>query len=307
MNYRFELQKYKTPADKHTCPQCNKNRCFVLYLDKTTNEPAGDRYGRCDHEQSCGYMLYPSSKKIPKGNFKWVNPPAKITSYHDINVIENHNYNTANNLIQKFCDIFPKDKVLKIWDDYKLGTMPHFGQNSMIFWQIDNQNRIRGGKVMAYNVNGKRQWAKDKEGNDFPLCTWYHKIKKIKDFQLRQCLFGEHLLRKNAILPVYVVESEKTALWGACKWGEKAIFVATGMLNGLNDSKIRALRGRDIILCPDVGRAADVWCFGWLDKQGKRREPKIKEIERVAKSVIIAPYIIDEKGKEGDDIIDIFG
>ena len=41
--------------------------------------------------------------------------------------------------------------------------------------------------------------------------SWAHSELKLHDFRLKQCLFGEHLL-KNSSSPVMLVESEKTAV-----------------------------------------------------------------------------------------------
>ena len=41
--------------------------------------------------------------------------------------------------------------------------------------------------------------------------SWAHSELKLQDFHLKQCLFGEHLL-KNSSSPVMLVESEKTAV-----------------------------------------------------------------------------------------------
>ena len=41
--------------------------------------------------------------------------------------------------------------------------------------------------------------------------SWAHSELKLQDFHLKQCLYGEHLL-KNSSSPVMLVESEKTAV-----------------------------------------------------------------------------------------------
>ena len=53
MNYRYHLLKYAGPSTRWTCPQCGRKHCFAPYVDKD-NHPAGEEYGRCDHESSCG-------------------------------------------------------------------------------------------------------------------------------------------------------------------------------------------------------------------------------------------------------------
>ena len=45
----------------------------------------------------------------------------------------------------------------------------------------------------------------------FNHITWVHKALKLPAFELKQCLFGEHLLQDKT-KPVAIVESEKTAI-----------------------------------------------------------------------------------------------
>jgi len=42
--------------------------------------------------------------------------------------------------------------------------------------------------------------------------TWAHNEITVPEFQLKQCMYGEHLLRTDLIKPVAIVESEKTAI-----------------------------------------------------------------------------------------------
>lgn len=45
-----------------------------------------------------------------------------------------------------------------------------------------------------------------------PHVCWVHTEMKLKDYNLRQCFFGEHLLPLYPDRKVFVVESEKTAV-----------------------------------------------------------------------------------------------
>ena len=55
---RYHLQKYAGISSRHTCPACERPRCFTLYIDDNGNilHPT---VGRCDHESSCGYHRTP--------------------------------------------------------------------------------------------------------------------------------------------------------------------------------------------------------------------------------------------------------
>jgi hypothetical protein len=60
--------------------------------------------------------------------------------------------------------------------------------------------------------------------------SWAHSELKLHDFRLKQCLFGEHLL-KNSSSPVMLVESEKTAVVMS-HFIPDYIWLATGGKNG---------------------------------------------------------------------------
>ena len=77
-----------------------------------------------------------------------------------------------------------------------------------------------------------------------------HKALKQPEFELRQCLYGEHLLIDKT-KPVAIVEGEKTAVI-ASAYLPQFIWVATGGLSSLNDEKCSILKGRSVILFPDL-------------------------------------------------------
>jgi len=140
--------------------------------------------------------------------------------------------------------IFGKDNTQKAIDMYQLGTSKYW-PGAVIFWQIDIKGRIRTGKIMLYDpVTGKRR--KD----TIPPIQWVHKAEKLKEFELKQCLFGEILLQ-NKMKPVALVESEKSAVIASILMPE-FIWLASGGLDQLND-KCMALKDRTIIMFPDAG------------------------------------------------------
>lgn len=113
-------------------------------------------------------------------------------------------------------------------------------KNAVVFWQIDQNNKIRTGKIMCYNPNtGKRI--------GYP--SWVHSFKD--KYNLKQCFFGEHLIQKNK--PIAIVESEKAAcILSVCN--PYFTWIASGGSNGLNRSKCSALKGHSVTLFPDQGK-----------------------------------------------------
>ena len=84
----------------------------------------------------------------------------------------------------------------------------------------------------------------------FNHITWVHKALKQPEFELRQCLFGEHLLQ-DITKPVAIVESEKTAVI-ASVYLPQFIWLAVGSLTNLNAEKCNILKGRTVTLFPDL-------------------------------------------------------
>ena len=132
-------------------------------------------------------------------------------------------------------------------------------KDRVCFWQIDEQGRPRGGKLMRYTTNGKRD--KDKMTG---APGWMHNQEGIRErcdmdhHEYRATLFGMHLLNRYPEAAVNIVESEKTALFCAIMYGnlEQNLWMACG---GLEFLKVQALQP-----LKDAGRR--VWI--WPDKDG---------------------------------------
>lgn len=126
-----------------------------------------------------------------------------------------------------------------------------------VFWQIDRNSNVRAGKIMGYDaVTGHRI----KE--PFNQVSWVHSVRKVQDFRMKQCLFGEHLLSDNSAVmsakPVAIVESEKTALFAAF-FIPDFIWLATGGMHGCFSSEaVQVLHGREVVLFPDL-KATEEW------------------------------------------------
>jgi hypothetical protein len=127
-----------------------------------------------------------------------------------------------------------------------------------IFFQIDKDGRCRTGKVMKYNPETGRRIKDDKTPSKI---TWVHSLLKQQgllkqDWELTQCLFGEHLLSEYPASKVALVESEKTAIICAAIM-PRFIWLATGGKTQLGD-KLEVLRGREVVAFPDID-AYDTW------------------------------------------------
>ncbi len=306
--YRFHLQKYR-PGSKTTCPSCGKSRCFVRYIDEQGSISFPGNVGKCDHENSCGYHYTPKEyfkdnpdvlemdegrgKALFSAPYKTADKipsciaPSYIPSSY---VLRSLSHYSINPLYQYFCHVFGENEASRLFEMYRIGTSSKWG-GATVFWQTDINGQVRTGKVMCYNAEtGYRV----KEPQAF--VSWAHSELKLQDFHLKQCLFGEHLL-KNSSSPVMLVESEKTAVVMS-HFIPDYIWLATGGKNGcFNSEAMQVLKGREVTLIPDLG-ATEQW---------KEKSALLSGIcKRVVVSNVLECTSDEEQRSQGLDIADFF-
>jgi hypothetical protein len=180
---------------------------------------------------------------------------------------------------------------------YAVGTSKHW-QGATTFPQIDMEGRVRGIKIMLYDGEHR---VKDKVNGQYPI-TWAHAVRNSPcydpNYNLRQCLFGLHLL-KDSTAPVAIVESEKSAVIGSI-YHPRYVWLATGGKQNFRLIEEAAaagkFAGRKVILFPDLGATAD-----W--------EAKAQELRNKCKiDIYVSDYlesVATEQGREqGADIAD---
>ena len=144
----------------------------------------------------------------------------------------------------------------------------------VVFWYIDEQGRVHGGKIMTYQQNGRRYHNKKDEPNS---TTWVHyqrgkngqPLCNMKTYKYEHLLFGSHLLNRYPQAVVNIVESEKTALICANAYGhlEQNLWLACG---GLQFFKLEHIQ-------PLLDAKRRIWL--WPDKDGVSQwESKMKDI-----------------------------
>ena len=304
------LEKYKGVATRHECPACHDKRSFAYYIDGNTGQVIDKAVGRCNHESGCGYHYTPSqflkdnpqrkesyTPTIPMRTPRPESPkePGRIPKEY---IKRSLGY--GSNFIAFLCSIFDRytlesPTIERLANDYYLGRTK---DGSVIYWQIDTESRVRTGKVMQYNPEtGKR--IKNASG----AIDWVHaKLKRDNvlpdDFNLVQCLFGEHLLPKYPDKVVALVEAEKSALIGAGVYPEY-VWLATGGRSQLSINKLQALRGRTVMMFPDTDRDGKTYTL-WCDKA--------KELEGMGCAVTVSDLLerlaSDEDKANGLDIAD---
>lgn len=251
MAFKYNLDK---SSKKFHCPRCSK-KTLVRFLNAEKEYLDGD-FGRCDREDRCGYFLKPAEEKISIADFE-PNPqpilePSFIPSSYIIPTLSGYENNA---LIKWFIEKVGAERTLKLIELYRIGidNTSSYTNDWVIFWQHDINNKCRSGKIIKYLPTGRR--CKENKA------TWVHRKQTggkplFQDFNLVQCLFGEHLL-KNSTKPIAIVESEKTALI-ASLFIDKYIWIACGGIGELRAPKIDVLKNRSVTVFPDLG-GFDKW------------------------------------------------
>ena len=263
---KYHLEKYHGRASRHKCPQCGDPHSFTHYVDED-NQPIDPICGKCDHVSSCGYHYpprqyfqdHPTDKPLKKNYVPKMQTPPKppkplcTIPFKYVRLSASWN-STFGVLLWGLFDwryTFDNDTyeapILKrLMELYVVGATK---DKDVIFWQIDINGKVRTGQIMRFKPDGHR---------DHNYTNWIHAKMKKKgllpnDWELTQCLFGEHLLNlsMNREKVVAVVESAKSALIGAACF-PKYVWLATCGKNNLSIEKMKVLKGRKVVLFPDV-------------------------------------------------------
>lgn len=248
------LERYRSGRDRYTCPNC----------------------GICDHTGSCNYYmppreyfkLHPEARRTEED---WREAPERLRHvrpdrasqpcHHEAKpkdrsfippdiVTRSVSHRTKSYLVQFLDTILDPLVVEGLIDDYRLGVTH---SRAAIFFQIDAEGRCRTGKMMMYDQEtGRRVKDPDKPGRT----KWVHAVKKRygqlpEDWELTQCIFGEHLLLMYPDKPVALVESEKTAVICAGLM-PKYLWLATGVKQQINAKKFAVLGKRKVTAFLDV-------------------------------------------------------
>ena len=296
--YRYTLEHCSGNNKKKRCPECGQ-MTFVRYIDTETGEPLAEDIGRCDREINCGYHKKPkhyfaegNAKPakgywFPKKEFKQSARPSGFSTIspeiveHSMELACFNNFNVW--LRERFDSRLALDATLR----YKVGGH-RLWPNSTVFWQIDQQQRVRAGKIMLYDHHTGHR-VKDQ----YSHVTWIHTQPGFRDFNLRQCLFGLHLLAPDT-KTVAIVEAEKTAIVASLFFPD-VLFLATGGITNLRKETCEPLKDRRVILFPDLGAEED-----W---QNKARE--IPGLNNCVISTWLQQNSTDEMKAKGLDIADV--
>jgi len=168
--------------------------------------------------------------------------------------------------------ILTYDQMCRAAERYRIGST---SKDGVIFWKIDEKNRLHDGKVMYYDDTCHR--IKNDKNRNTMYYSWAMK-NKMKDakgrallpqnFHAEQTLFGLHLLaetpniidEKGSEKPrtIAIVESEKTAIICSERMQSMGtIWMATGGASCLTPAVLRPLKDYPVVLFPDTDPTGD--------------------------------------------------
>ena len=274
--YRYQLERYRGRSTRYVCPRCKRKQSFTRYIDTyNNNEYISDNVGKCNRIDKCGYHYTPKQyftdnpwKRDSVWSFgqndrgfdqvtmtKPPQPPAVPPSLIPEWVAEG-SLSRDSTHIEWLRMMFGTAEAERIRQLYGVGGTR---DGRVVFWQRDIEGRLRTGKVMAYDpTSGRRTKGAG-------ACDWVHSImlrqgRLDEPYNLVQCLYGEHLLKREeyASATVAIVESYKTAHVGAILLPDM-VWMAVDSLQGLTAERLAPLRGRDVVLYPDEGRGEEIW------------------------------------------------
>ena len=288
--HKYILKPYKGMNTRYRCPICQqRDKTFSLYIDTETGDHIHPTVGRCNRESNCGHHYTPK-QYFQDNNISFdtpqpkaykprpVTPQQKPVSFIPVEVFKaSLKAHETNHFVKFLINLFGVEVASQLVSLYFIATSKYWN-GATVFWQIDTQGKVRAGKIMLYSpTTGKRV----KE--PFNHINWVHKALKKPEFELRQCLFGEHLLIDKT-KPVAIVESEKTAVI-ASVYLPQFIWVAVGSLTNLNAEKCSILKGRTVTLFPDLN-GFDKW------------SSKAKELSHLA--VFTVSNLLERKATEAE-------
>lgn len=164
-----------------------------------------------------------------------------------------------------------RQRIGKVLEAYHLGTNRRNGMT--IFWQIDEQQRVRTGKMMLYRQDGhrdretrynfdwvhsalSRHWDDERHEMTYDPPYPFPDIFDPSKQEPIQTLFGMHLLNAYGQTgQVNIVESEKTAIIMAIAYGNHSgdVWMACGGIEMLSRERLAPIikQHRRIVLYPD--------------------------------------------------------
>ena len=312
--HRYQLQPYKGPATRYTCPNCGKPRAFTRYLDTKTGDLLPAEFGRCNRSDNCGYYLSPYHATAGASSYadevyqrerqevghsqssRAAAPQRKTSPKTAVFSGKSHEFATSsrsseekpvltipetvfarslgnyeNNAFARLLrQHFGLSVAADLLDRFQIGTSTYW-PGATAFWLTDEQGRVRGGQVALFEANGHTAKRTLPDGEERRCTSWVHTAiatlcqrqgkprpawldPYIEQADFAPCLFGlRQLITAPPFQPIALVEAPKTAVL-CTSYFPQFVWLAVGALDWLNAERIAPLRGRSVVLFPDLSK-----------------------------------------------------
>lgn len=260
MRYQIEIfNQYKLEEKKYNlCPKCSHTRSKRNQKQKCLMTDWETGLATCQH---CGVVLQLHKyKNVYDGvNYSFSEPKKinRIGTYHSLeffNKVYNKYINQESNFSEYLLNYFSRNQIIEARKKLKIFSTNDFYNKSTCYPYINENNKVTGIKIMAYDEYGNRR--KNRQGNG--VVNWMHSLNKIEGWVNSFCLFGLHQIVDRNLKSVHIVESEKTAFVMTIVKPEY-LWLATGGLTMLNKEKLVPIKDYKIVLHPDKGNAYVEW------------------------------------------------
>ena len=212
--------------------------------------------------------------------------------------------------------------ALDLLQRFQIGTSSHW-PGACVFWYIDEQGRKRGGQIKLFGKDWHTAKYVDREGKQRSKTSWVHfallrrckaKETPVPDWlteydqkaERSPCLFGLPQLPNAPVdQPIAIVEAPKTAVVCAAHM-PGFTWLAVGALSYLNAERLAPVRGRKIVLFPDLNACYDrinakgETIKGWLTRANELRAKGFQ----VEVSTYMEDRATDEQKEQGLDLAD---
>lgn len=275
----LEFDKNRRKAKYCPCDKSNRDGKFAPFKDYINK-------GYCF---SCDKTFFPEKGNIVEPyQFKPVEP-IKLPSYHPLELVKSSGRNfNQNNFIQFLRTLFSEEEVKSTILKYLIGTSKHW-KGSTVFWQVDNYQKVRHGKIIRYNARTGKKMTRE---NGDAFISSARKALKIQGFNLKQCLFGLHLINESHKQSIALVEGEKTAVIMSL-FKPEYTWLATGGIGGLKWEYMIPLKGYKIIAYPDK-HAFSLW------------KNKAIELKKYGIDIYVSQFIEDRSYPKNTDLADVY-
>ena len=196
-------------------------------------------------------------------------PPAPVCSIPDEVFRQSLGHYDKNQFARLLSQQFGPRRATDLLQRFHVGTSARW-PGACVFWYIDEQGRKRGGQIKLFG----NDWHTAKNSNGKSKTSWVHSALTYRsqktgtllpdwlvDYnqygECSPCLFGlPQLLAAPVDLPVAIVEAPKTAI--ICShYLPGFVWLAVGALSYLNPQRLAPVRGRKVLLYPDLNAYYD--------------------------------------------------